>query len=275
MIRKMTKPIRRTYRQVSSKRRVLPNFIIIGAQKCGSTSLYNYIIQHPGIVRSHVQEIHYFDNGLTRDVDAYAKGERWYRSNFPLASEMAGGKQTFECSPLYIYHPLVPKRIANLLPQIKLVALLRNPVERAISHYFHEQRKGRETLPVMDAFLAEPDRLAVLEESSDYKSKAFLNHSYLRRGRYAEQLQRYLEYFERKQILVINSELLFDEPSEALRRVFEFVDLDSSFEVPNLKPSNVGKNRTKVAPEIYQYLDDYFKPYNTALFDLIGQEFPW
>ena len=162
-----------------------------------------------------------------------------------------------------------------MIPDVKLIALLRNPVDRAISHYFHEQRKGRDDLPIMDAFLAEPERLSILRENPDYKSKAFRNYSYLKRGRYHEQLQRYLQHFQRENLLVQKSEDLFEDPENTMKRVFEFVGVDSQFQVPDLRPHNVGSNRTRIDPEVYEFLKDHFRPHNEALYRLIGQDLGW
>lgn len=263
------------FRRVSWRRRRLPDFIIIGAQKSGTTSLFDYLSQHPQLLPARKKEVHFFDGGIGSNVDTFAKGEPWYRAHFPLESEIGLHRRTFEASPLYIFNPLVPQRLAALAPTVKLIAILRNPTERAISHYFHVNRRGREPLPMMEAFTSEEERLRPVLESQDYKSETFRLRTYKSRGRYHEQLKRFLPYFQMTNILTINSAELFQTPQETLQRVYRFVGVDDDFTVSNLNPSNVGRNKTDVDPAVYAYLDNYFRPHNQALYELLGQDFGW
>jgi hypothetical protein len=254
------------------KRRPLPDFIIIGAQKSGTSSLFAYLSQHPQLVPSFGKAVHFFDGGRDAGVDVHARGESWYRAQFPIAGRQ--GARAFEASPLYMFHPLVPARIHRLLPRVKLIALLRDPTERAISHYFHERRKGREPLQIMRALAAEDERLAPILRSEDYGNPAFRSYSYKSRGHYAEQLARYLTCFPREQILVLSSERFFLQPSETLRSVFEFVGVDPGVTISDLRARNVG-SRSDVEPDVRHYLDDHFLSPNMALYELIGAEFGW
>jgi len=262
-------------RRLTSANRALPNFIIIGTQKGGTTSLYRYLAQHPDLIASFTKEVHYFDGGLNPAVDTYALGLPWYRAHFPAQSRCEPPKQCFEASPLYMFNPLVPERIKQVLPAVKLIAILRDPVERAISHYFHEHRKGREPLPIEAALAKEADRLAPIYAQSDYKQRAFIDFSYQARGRYHEQLQRFDGLFPRENMLVLTSESLFTDPHATLGRVLEFVGADTGFSVPNLKPRNVGSNRTDVAPAVYESLRETFRPHNQALYEWAGEDFGW
>ncbi len=257
---------------MTSKRRPLPDFIVIGAQKSGTSSLFDYLRQHPELVPSFGKGVHFFDGGREAGVDVHERGESWYRAQFPIAR--SPGTRAFEASPLYLFHPLVPRRIHDLLPQVKIIALLRNPTDRAISHYFHERRKGREPLQIMRALAAEDERLAVILREEDYGNPSFRNYSYKSRGRYAEQLARYLTCFPREQILVLPSEGFFLQPSETLRSVFEFVGVDPDVEISDLRARNVG-SRSDVGLDVRHYLDDYFSSPNAALYELIGAEFGW
>ncbi|MFO7955055.1 sulfotransferase family protein [Thioalkalivibrio sp.] len=139
------------YGEATWSKRGLPDFIIIGAQKSGTTSLYAYLSQHPQLFPSSTKEVHFFDGGLDPSVDTFKKGMPWYRAHFPLRKNMGANQRTFEASPLYIFNPLAPERIANVVPNVKIIALLRNPTERAISHFFHERRRGREPLAIDEA----------------------------------------------------------------------------------------------------------------------------
>jgi hypothetical protein len=253
----------------------LPDFIIIGAQKAGTSSLFAYLSQHPQLLQSVVKEVHFFDGGLNYNVDNYEKGEAWYRAHFPLTKKLIAHSKTFEVSPLYIFNPLTPKRIFDLIPEVKIIALLRNPTERAISHYFHEKRKGRESLPIFEALQAEERRLESILNNKDYKNEIFRYYSYKLRGLYKLQIERYLNFFPMNQILVLSSEKFFSEPDNTLRQVFEFIGVDTEFKVKDLRPRGVGKNKRKIHTDIRQYLNDYFWPHNQALYRIIGKNFEW
>jgi len=267
------------YRQATWRNRSLPDFIIIGAQKSGTTSLYRYLSQHPQLIASYKKEVHFFDGGIDNYyVDNFEKGEAWYRANFPRKRKSNTSQKVFEASPLYLFNPLVPQRIYDFMPEVKLIAILRNPVERAISHYFHAKRKqgvGVETLPMLEAFQAEEERLKPIVKQQDFKNPIFRRHSYKGKGLYYEQLKRYLNYFSNKSILVLDSESFFAVPDDGLRMIFEFVGVDSGFTVPDLKPGNVGKNKVEVGLDVYDYLENYFEPYNQKLYKLLGRSFSW
>lgn len=256
-------------------RRALPDFLIIGAMKAGTSSLVSFLSQHPQLLVASRKEVHFFDGGLRPSRDTYAQGPEWYREHFPLKREMGRGQKTFEASPLYLFNPLAPRRIADLVPSVKLIAILRNPTDRAISHYFHETSKGRESLPIMSALLAEEARLQPVLEAGDYKSNAYIHCSYKSRGRYREQLDRYLELFDEEQILVLGAEKFYADPVSSLQQVFRFVGVDEEYAPDDLRPRNVGVNRSEVEPEVHEYLDRYFETHNRALHELVGEDFGW
>ena len=159
------------YRQATWKIRSLPDFIIIGAQKSGTTSLYSYLSQHPQLLPSIRKVVHFFDGGLDASVDTFENGEAWYRAHFPITKHMKSHRKTFEASPLYIFNPLAPKRIYDLVPKAKIIALLRNPTERSISHYYHEKRRtNRESLPIHEALREGEKRFEFVFRGKDYKN---------------------------------------------------------------------------------------------------------
>lgn len=237
--------------------------------------MFRYMGQHPHLIPSHKKEIHFFDGGLNPEVDTYKKGETWYRSHFPLKQEGGNAQKAFEASPLYIFNPLTPQRIAGLIPEVRIIVVLRNPVMRAISHYFQEKRKGRETLPLMKALHAEEKRLKPLVAKQDYKNEIYIHHSYKSRGLYYKQIERYLDYFSMRNILVINSEKLFTQPAPTLRRAFDFVGVDPDFTVKDLRSFNIGRNKTDVDPAVYEYLEDYFRLHNQDLYGLVDENYGW
>jgi hypothetical protein len=242
--------------------------IIIGAQKSGTTSLFSYLTQHPQIRAPLRKEIHYFG-------DNFFKGTEWYRGHFPLERRLSRGQITFEGSPSYLFHPLVPKRLAGLLPKAKLIAVLRDPAQRAVSHYFHSKRRGREPLSIEDALAQEEQRLAEGLANRRYDNPAFRHHSYKLRGHYCEQLERFQAIFPSGQLLILNSDELFSEPELVLRQVAQFIGIDPSFRPTDLAARNTNTNHPPVNPGVYEDLQRYFRPHNERLFRLLGQDFGW
>ena len=271
-IKRRLRPLKVAYCHVTAKKRALPDFIIAGAMKSGTSSLFLYLRQHPQIIGSRKKEVHFFDWH-------YAKGEDWYRSFFPLSHTIKQGELTGEATPLYIFCPPIPERIFNLIPDVKLIFLLRNPTERVISHYFHSVRAGQENLSLMDALLAEEERTAAAWRKASQGectyNEPLIWFTYKRRGLYLEQLERYWRYFDMDRVFLVNSEDLMAKPQETSRKIFSFLEVDPSFEIPDLTRKHVADNRKKVPVEVYQYLDVYFRPYNELLYERTGQDFGW
>jgi hypothetical protein len=175
-------------------------------------------------------------------------------------------------------HPLVPQRAAQLLPGVKLVALLRNPIDRALSHYQHEVRGGRESLSFAEAIAREPERLAGEEErlQSDphYYSYNHHRYSYGRRGLYVDQLRRWVRFFPRSQLLVLQSEWLYRDPAAASGAVYDFLGLPRH-RLDHYKPFLQGKYEREMPPDLRQKLAAFFEPYNRELYQWLGEEFDW
>jgi Sulfotransferase domain len=245
----------------------MPNFIIIGAQKCGTTSLYNYLIQHPLVAPAAQKEVHFFNLNFERGID-------WYQSQFPnIPSET--NIITGEASPYYIFHPLVPQRIHDLYPQVKLIALLRNPIHRTISHYYHELRLGYETASLEVALKEEPNRLKgeveKIVSEGNYYSFNHQHYTYLSRSIYAEQLKTWLDMFPREQLLILPSEEFFRSPAKTLNQVCDFLKIPP-YELSQYTPYNIG-DYPDIDPEIYKQLQTYFAPHNHRLEELLGKNF--
>jgi len=153
--------------------------------------------------------------------------------------------------------------------------VLRDPVERAISHFYYEVWGSHEARPIMQALLEEEDILASTWESGDYKAPHFLRCSYKARGRYAEQLERYFDVFSREQVLVLSSKGLFKNTADTLASTFDFLGLESTICVTDTKPRNVGTNKPEVDSAVLDYLAAYFAPHNERLFELLGGEIEW
>ena len=272
LVRRPLRRLRAEYRLATASLRGFPSALVIGAQRSGTTSLFSYLVQHPDVLPPLGKEIHYFDFH-------YAQGVNYYRGRFPYAHRLRRGAMTLDATPYYLVHPLVPERAARLLPQVKLIAVLRNPVDRALSHYQHEIRGGRETLSFAEAIEKESERLAGEEErlrnEPGYYSWNHHRYSYLRRGLYLEQLRRWLQHFPRSQLLVLQSEQLFREPAATMAAVHSFLGLrdyrlkryDDSFQKGNYQRAMQEGLRSK--------LSAYFEPRNRELFQWLGEEFDW
>jgi hypothetical protein len=192
----------------------LPDFIIAGAQKSGTTSLHNYLARHRQVyLPMHPQELHFFDHD-----PHFRQGMSYYQPFFePAEAEQISLGQT---SPLYIYDPKVPPRIVNVLPQVKLIFILRNPVDRAYSHYWHSVKKGYESLSFEEALKTEPTRL-----KQDFESRR--RYSYVDRGYYCRQLERFLQHFAREQLLILLTEDLSQETAKIIDQCCDFLAIES------------------------------------------------
>jgi hypothetical protein len=264
--------LRAEYRLLTSPLRGLPSVLILGAQRGGSTSLFNYLVQHPDVLPPLGKELHFFDFN-------YSRGLRYYRSLFPLSRRLQDGMLTVDATPYYLVHPLVPERAAGLLPQVKLIAVLRNPVDRALSHYQHEVRGGRETLSFSEAIEKESERLAGEEErirkEPGYYSWNHHRYSYQRRGLYMQQLRRWLEHFPRSQLFVLQSEWLFRDPPAAMAAVHQFIGI-RDHRLGRYEDTFQQGNYERVMPqELKARLAAYFRPHNRELFDWLGTEYDW
>jgi len=257
---------------------MFPNFIIIGVQRGGTTSLYKYMMQHPKIIPALKKEIHFFDI-------KFNKGVSWYQSQFKqnLFFTLIQRKKKFhdsitgEASPYYIYHPNVPKRMLKIIPDIKLIVLLRNPIERAFSHFQHERRLGVEKLSFEDAVKKEPERLEgeikKMLEDENYYSFNHQNFSYLNRGIYIDQIVRWEKYFSKEQILVLSSEDFYSNSNKICNEVFNFLNLPN-YNLKKVKAYNKGSNKS-MNEDTRKELAEYFKPHNKKLFNFLKRDFGW
>ncbi len=264
---------RKRWGWIGAKWRCHPDFIIIGAQKSGTTSLYNYMIQHPSILVASKKEIHYFDI-------RYQNGDLWYRSHFPF-SFVAKKKTsiTGEASPYYLFHPHALTRIRQVIPETKIIILLRNPVDRAISHFFHEKKRQRETLIPEKAFQVEEERTGpeytkMLEDPS-YNSPVYKNFSYKKRGIYIDQIRRCYQEFPKEQVLVLKSEDFFLNPVKILNSVVHFLEIAPDFRPQHFEKFNVGSYTDQVSPDVIGSLKDYFYPHNQRLYQYLNCDFGW
>ncbi len=256
--------------------RLLPSFLIVGGQRCGTNSLYEYLVRHPCIGRAlPTQEIHFFDLNFCRGLE-------WYRGHFPLRirhplSDPSSRLITGESSPYYMFHPLAPLRIAQLLPNVKIVALLRNPVDRAYSAYQYKRAQGIETLPFDEAIDKEKERLSGeverMKQEPTYLSFNHRHFSYLARGLYIDQLENLFSLFPSDNILVLVSEKLFVDPAAAYSTALQFVGLPP-LSLPSYPKHNSGRY-SNLDPKVRRQLTDYFEKSNERLYRFLNTDFRW
>jgi Sulfotransferase domain len=264
--------------RATARLRDAPSFLLVGAQRCGTTSLFRALMEHPNILRPVLHKgVNYFD------VD-YDKGWNWYLGHFPLranASRHAPAghptAETFEASGYYMFHPHAPHRIAADLPSVKIVAMVRDPVERAYSAYKHEFARGFETESFEDALRLEDDRvepeLAGMLADEAYQSQVYRHQAYRRRGQYAEQLRAFDDLLGGGRVHVVDSERFFTEPEKEYARLLTFLELPllmpASFDRFNARPG------TPMTPDVEASLRAHFEPHDQSLEDFLGWRPSW
>jgi hypothetical protein len=259
-------------------RRQLPSFILVGAQRAGTTSLFRALMSHPLIHSANYHKgVNYFDVNYEQDF-------AWYQGHFPTAAHLrkrtravAGDAITFEASGYYMFHPCAPERMARHLPEVRILAMLRDPVERAYSAWKHELARGFETEQFEQALDLEDERLAGqanrMRADHGYQSFSHRHHAYVRRGHYAEQLDELGRYFPAEQIHVIESEAFFERPETTYAGVLDFLGL------PQVLPDRFdrwnGRPSSPMADETRARLREHFQRHDESLAALLGREPAW
>jgi hypothetical protein len=266
---------------------VLPDFMIVGFQKCGTTSLFDSMCEHPFIKQptrngAPGKELYYFDYN-------YQRREGWYRLHFATDSEReaftaAQGRPflTGDATVSTMYHGWAHQRVAKLLPDVKLIVCLRNPVDRAYSGYHHTRKYSWELADTFEEALAlEAERIAPLEARAS--ADPYYNPqpppplgvwSYLRGSRYAEHLERWLPLFPREQFLFVEFEPMIADPQATLDRIYEFLGLPPHRH-GDFPKSNRGGYSTPMAPATREHLVEYFRPHNARVRELTGLDCAW
>ena len=266
--------IKRHYYYLSSSSRVLPECFVIGVVRSGTTSLYHYLGQHPCIASSAYDELGYFD-------DNFHLGINWYKSLFPTKStknkiiKKYGKFLTYDVTPFYIYNPLVARRISESFPKAKIMSNLRNPIDRAYSNYIIMLQEGDTTSTFEEMIQAAMNDLEKNKTKLNDEAYVVDTHyeNILARGFYADQLEIWFEKFQKRQLLMIPSEDLAQEPDQVLTKVFEFLDLPyfkiKDFTKQNKREYSPMKDKTR------KLLIEFYKPYNEKLYSLTNQHFDW
>lgn len=262
----------------TSRRRQLPSFILVGAQRAGTTSFFRALQSHPLIHSANYHKgVNYFDVN-------YDQGSAWYQGHFPTTGHLQrrtkdvdGDPVTFEASGYYMFHPRAAERMARDLPDVRILMMLRDPVERAFSAWKHEHARGFETETFERALELEESRLAGEIErmcaDDHYQSAKHRHQAYRLRGQYAEQLLRLREHFPADRIHAIESESFFEEPETTYSGVLDFLEL------PRVMPDRFdrwnGRPSSPMLESTRDELHEHFAPHDRALGGLLGREPAW
>ncbi|MBZ5739740.1 sulfotransferase domain-containing protein [Nocardioides mangrovi] len=266
----------------TAARRGLPDFLVIGTKRGGTTSLFNYLLMHPGILGLYPQvrgrkSTDYFFRNLHL-------GEPWYRSHFHTdahlerATRRLGYRpQSGEASPFYMWDERIPERVHELAPSVKAIALVRDPVERAWSHYQERVQNGVEPLSFPEALEAEERRTAHelerMRNDPDYHADAWDWYAYRQRGVYLPQLETWTATFPREQLLVLRSEDMYADVQSAFDTTCEFLGLPS-VELPTRKTFNASA-RAPMPESVRAELTDFYAPHNARLEAFLGRSLHW
>ncbi|MDE5069556.1 MAG: sulfotransferase, partial [Trichodesmium sp. St4_bin8_1] len=243
-----------------------PNFLVIGVKKGGTTSIYHYLIQHPQILPGIKKEIDFWSFYFHRGLD-------WYRAHFPSIPE-SEKYLTGEASPSYFDAPDVPARLFHFFPRIKLIVLLRNPVDRTISNYYHEVRSQAESMSIEEVINSRLEKLNKIS-SSFVTEKDYWNYQgdYIASSIYLDWLKKWLNIFPREQLLILPSEKFYSQPKTIMKQVFNFLGL-SDYQIQNYPKLNYG-SYAPISKSLRQKLNDYFQYHNQRLEEYLGIKFGW
>ena len=270
--------LHRKYCTLTGFLHVLPDFYVIGAAKCGTSSLYDYLIKHPSIQPVVIKEIRYFGK-------YYNRGLNWYRVCFPFRFQKYYVKNilkkdflTGEATPRYLDNPHVPGRIKQITPNAKFIALLRNPIDRAYSHHNMMFNGGDETLSFEDAIKKEEERtheeFKKMENDGNYYSDKYFQQAFLHRGIYVDKLKQWMKVFPKEQFLIIQSEEFFNNTPTEYNKILKFLGLPE-WELTDYKGVGMGKYKSKLDPTTRKELIEFFRPHNERLYEFLGTRFDW
>jgi hypothetical protein len=256
-------------RRATHQYRQLPAAVIVGAQKAGTTQLFTCLIRHPRCFGSVAKELQYFSKRRDRPLN-------WYRSKFPLTRTVARvGGLCFEATPSYLPTPQALRMMSVVLPDAKVIVLLRDPVSRAFSHYQHNktrQLETREFREIVEDAIARPPFAPTRGAALQADAEPMLD--YVARGYYALQIELLLKLYPRERVLVVDSADLFDDTNAVCQRVFEFFGLEPH-PVPPKKIHNRGYYRETIDPTTAQLLRDHYRAHDQLLVELLGRRFRW
>jgi hypothetical protein len=261
--------------------RTFPHFIIIGVGRAGTTALYSYLIQHPSIHPvlaadgKSATDLHFFEYMISDSIS-------WYKSHFPVLlptlNSQKHPKITGEYTSTYFYHPDIPKRIYQLLPKVKLIVILRNPIDKIYSTYYQQFRYGEVSTSFEETIDAELRRIEILEDNPNLFSQHpgfsnFISQNILRHGIYADYFINWFELFNKKQILILNADDLKKDTKNTLQQIFEFLGVENHT-IENLSHISARKY-PKLSDITRKKLIEFYKPHNERLNKLLQRNFEW
>jgi Sulfotransferase domain len=259
------------YHFISGSHRALPSFFIVGAQKSGTTTLLQHLVNHPQIEAPNCKETFYFN-----DINNFKKGQNWYQAHFPLKSKLNSNKYTIDGSANFFESIDAPLRIKQLIPKAKVILLLRNPVDRAYSHYKMAVKYGFEKLSFEEALEIEDKRLQYEQDEIIPQLKhpyIFQKLGYRTKGIYVNYLSSWMNNFNEESLLIIKAEEYFTNPKENYQNIINFLQLNdfqlNSHELKNKGDNSQMKDATRIK------LTEFYKPYNQQLSELLGKQFSW
>ena len=260
--------VKRGISGITASSRILPDFIINGTVRSGTTSLYYNICEHPSILSADYDEIGFFDSN-------YQLGINWYRSMFPTQKEISELKKktgfaiTGEDTPFYFWKKEAARRILNDLPNVKIISIFRNPIDRAYSNYNLSIRANTEKLSFEDAI---EEEMRFLDEHS-FRESVDRQRSYITKGFYEKQINFWFEIFPKKQIHILSTEDMKKNPQDTLKKIFRFLEIPE-YTIENPHNQKAVKYE-KMSEETRKLLCDFYKPHNEKFFQIIDKKFDW
>ncbi len=256
-------------RLTTNRFRHLPTVVIVGVKRAGTRNLYSHLLQHPRCFGALAKEIDYFSEHPERSV-------AWYRSRFPMRRRiLRRGGHVFEVSPSYLPTPSALRRMKAVLPSIRVIVLLRDPVSRAFAHYQHDKTRYVESRGFEEAVadaLRRNEFPAMRGVALAPNAKPMLD--YVSRGYYALQLELLLKVYTRNRVLVIDSASLAEDTSAVCERVFDFLGLES-FSVETGNANGRDFYQEQIGPRVADRLREHYRPYDEMLKEMLGQSFSW
>jgi hypothetical protein len=259
-------------RRMTAWKRAFPEIFLIGVQKCGTTSLQKYLLEHPSVVPPYRKEMKYFDLFCFKPL-------AWYVAHFPLMSSVSDGRITLDATPDYIFYPGIADQIKKSVPDARFIVSLRDPVDRAFSQYLYSRRRGYEDLPFMEALDKEDARLAREKEQLLARGRGvawrYRENSYKRRGLYAEQLSYWFDVFSAKQFVVIDADKLKNQRQAAYDEILAFFDLPPHRLDDEQEYNKAPETEREMGAAEENRLREFYREPNQQLFELLGREFDW
>jgi len=270
-----------TLKKINASDRLLPNFLIFGGTRSGGTTLQRYIIKHPLVICE--RNIHFFENTFTNDLD-------WYRSHFPTKKYKKKIEKKYnqilqigEQTGTYMFFPGVPKRVKEIIPDVKLIAVLRNPIDMVFSRYIHMKNQGLElSLSFDEAVRTELKRIELVEKKPEIKmNNPFFDNSmvfnYIKHGNYFERFQEWFKYFPKEQFLIFTNTELTGDPSGFTNKTLEFLNLEPRNMPDNIdyKKHNVSNYKEKMSGYAREILGDHFRSPNEKMSKLLNKNLEW